>query len=174
MFYTSTNSTTQPFSDKALNKKITGASPVIRFNLASLPFIDPHLVSIAALASRLIDEMEDVFNQIANAASNGDKEFTVPRRLGGSYHNRHTWYKEVRLELDEAFDLLIRPAFMNLVRAVSSWYCKITHATSISSTFILESRFNVEPPIEIRAAVQALNLASVKRQALTDMVRTIH
>jgi hypothetical protein len=72
MEYNSVTSLNQVNSSKRhLNKKS---------DLASLPTIDPALISIGSAASRLIDEMEDTFNQITNADSNDGIEVTVARR----------------------------------------------------------------------------------------------
>jgi hypothetical protein len=161
MFYTPTNSDTQANFSARLNKR--------RFNLASLPVINPVLISIASSASRLIDEMEDVFNQIINAPSNDGRQVLVARRSRMWGRNKKIWYKEARFELDAAFDTCIYTAYHDLMGDVMCWY---QDATGIRLTMpkVLDSEFDIEAPIEIRQAVQFLNVASLKRALLTDML----
>jgi hypothetical protein len=112
MFYSPVTSFNQVNSGKRLNKKS---------DLASLPVIHPRLITISRAASRFIDEMEDVFNQISNAASNDGIEVTVPRREGG-YWSKPTWYKEAHLGLADAFDTLISSTFNSLMGDGLRWY----------------------------------------------------
>lgn len=159
MFYTPASSFKQVNKGKRLYKKS---------DLASLPLINPVLISIASRASRLIDEMEDVFDQIINADSNDGIEVTVARRLGG-YWFKPTWYKEVRLKLDAAFDIVIHRSYWDLMGDVLCWHQDAT-GIRLCRTRVLNSEFNIDPPIEINAAIQALNLSDVKRKPLTDML----
>jgi hypothetical protein len=90
-----------------------------------------------------------------------------PRREGG-YWFKPTWYKEARLGLADAFNALIYSTFHSLIGDVLCWY---QDPTGIRLTIgrVLDSEFNIEPPIEIKIAVQALNLSVIKRKSLTDM-----
>jgi hypothetical protein len=168
MFYTPTSSFNQVDCGKRPNKK--------RFDPASLPSINPTLISISCDTSRLIDEMEDAFNQISTATSNDGLEVTIARREGRSWRRGGwavCWYNAARLGLGTAFDTLIYQSFHSLMGDVLCWY---QDATGIRLTIsrVLNSEFNIEPPTEIKIAVQALNLAAIKRKPLTDMALSIH
>ena len=164
MINTAFNSAEQVNSSARLNKK--------RLDVTSLPVIDPHLISIKCLASRLIGEVEDLFNQITNASSNDGKEVTIPRREGG-YWFKPTWYKEARLSLDAAFDALIRHTLYDIVGSISTWHSNAVGGY-LSITSILEYRFGIEPPSEIKPGVEAIRQVTIKRDLLTHMTLNIH
>jgi hypothetical protein len=104
MFYTPTNSTTQVNSDKRLNKKS---------DLAIYPTIDPYLVSIAALTSRLIDQVESAFNSLINAPINDRCEVSITSWYGGIPGNP-LWSKKERVEVDGAFNMLVMDTYDSL------------------------------------------------------------
>jgi hypothetical protein len=114
MTYTAFNSTPQPFSDRGLNK--------IK-HLASLPVVDPALISIKCLASRLIGEMDDAFIAITNAPSNDGSEVTVLTLCGGIPSNPY-WWRGERIEIDGAFNQLIGDTFDKLNELIRTWWRK--------------------------------------------------
>jgi len=162
MLISSFNSAAQVNSATRLNKK--------RFNLASLPTIDPHLVSIASLVSRLIPEMDDAFTLISNAATNDGCEVTILRWYGGIPGTPY-WCKEERVEIDAAFNILIANTFDRLHDLIREWWYKHFRIFLFGMDFI-NSPEKIEPnaPIEIKYALQAIRLASVKRKPLEDML----
>jgi hypothetical protein len=150
----------QAKSGKRLNKT----------QVASLPVIDPHLISIASLASRFIVEIEHAFTSIVNAPSNDGREVTVSQWFRGAKNSPELFEGE-RVEIDGAFNILIGHTFNRLINSVRDWHYKATRRKSPLGTLdIFDSKFNVDPPIEIVFAVQVLNLTDVKRQPLIDMM----
>jgi hypothetical protein len=156
----STTSTTQVISGKRTNKK--------RLDLASLPKIDPHLISIAALASRLIARAEDAFTSIINAPSNDGREVTLTQWFPGAVNSPDRFNGE-RVETDGAFNILIGDTFDMLIQTVRQWHWKCAHS-NLGTLDIIDSNFKVEPPIEIRQAVQAFAIVDKRRDALIAML----
>jgi hypothetical protein len=158
MFYTPASSFNQVKS-KRLNKKS---------GLASLPTIYPRLISISRAASRLIDEMEDIFNQITNAASNDGLEVTVPRREGRYWSKggwTDCWYKETRLALADAFDSLVYRSYASLMGDISRWHVDAT-GFYLTGRSALNGEYKIDAPLEIKIAIQALNLVCEKSRSL--------
>jgi hypothetical protein len=160
MDITSTNSTTQVISSKRIKKK--------RFDPATLPHIDPHLISIATLASRFIDEIEDAFTTICNAPSNDGREVTVLEWFPCARKSREYFTGE-RVETDGAFNILLADTFNMLLKRVRDWHVKLTRA-HLTTLDIIHGKFKVAPPIEIQQAVRAFALNDARRDALTDML----
>jgi hypothetical protein len=156
----------QPLYRKRPIKKIVRLSPWLR--LASYPKINPHLVSIAALASRLIARAEDAFTSIINAPSNDGREVTLTQWFRCA-RDCPEHFKGERVEIDRAFNILIGDTFNTLINSINERYYKATRK-HIDTLDILYGKFEVEPPIEIQEAVQAFALVRKKRAALTDML----
>jgi hypothetical protein len=146
MFYTSTNSTTQALCSKRLNKK---------FDLASLPRIDPYLISIARLASRLIDKVEDAFTSIINAPSNDGREVTVLH-----------WFRGARNCLD---NILVMDTHDKLEQLIREWWLKHFRIFLFRHE-VWNSKEKMEPnaPIEIKDALRAFALTDERREPLRD------
>jgi hypothetical protein len=171
MDITSTNSTSQVISAKRANKKrvyrIVRPSPCY-LRLASLPKIDPHLISIAALASRLIARAEDAFTDIMNASSNDGREVTLTQWFRCAREDPEH-FKGERVEIDGAFNILLGDIFDILLDHICDWHLKCTRI-HLSTLEIIDGKFKVEPPIEIREAVQAFAIVDKRRDALTAML----
>jgi hypothetical protein len=159
MTYTAFNSAPQALSNISFNK--------IK-HLASLPAIDPHLISIAALASRFIVEIEDAFTSIVNAPSNDGREVTVAQWFRCARKSPETFDGE-RVELDGAFNILISDTFNHIIDSIRDWHYKAARK-SIGTVDIFYSRFDIELPNEIKIAVQALRLTDARREPLRDML----
>jgi hypothetical protein len=166
MEYNSLALVNQPFSVKRRSKKIVRVSPWLY--LASLPKIDPRLVSIAALASRLIDQVEGAFTSIINAPSNDGREVALTQWFRGA-RDCPKFFKGERVETDAAFNILIGDTFNMLINRISDWHLKLTRI-HIPTLDIIDGKFKVEPPIEIQQALRAFALTRERRAALTDML----
>jgi hypothetical protein len=142
MFYTPVSSFDQ-LKIKRLNKK---------FDLACLPVIDPRLISIVRLASRLISEADNAFTAISNASSNDGLEVIIFRHYGGIPSNP-AWFKEEAVELDAAFNILIGDTFDHMINSIRDWHYKATRK-NVGTLAIFDSRFDIEPPDEIKTAVR--------------------
>jgi hypothetical protein len=159
MFYTSTNSTTQALCSKRLNKK---------FDLASLPRIDPYLISIARLASRLIDKVEDAFTSIINAPSNDGREVTVLRWFRGA-RNCLELFDGERVEIDGADNILVMDTHDKLEQFIREWWLK-HFRICLYRHEVWNSKEKMEPnaPIEIKDALRAFALTDERREPLRD------
>jgi hypothetical protein len=158
MLYTPNNATTQVNLAKGRNKN----------QLSALAVIDPYLISIASLASRLIPEMQDAFTSIVNAHSNDGCEVTVLTPCGGIPSNPLWWSKD-RVEIDGAFNQLIATTFNKLIDNIRDWHYRATRK-HVGTLEIFDDKFAIDPPIEIARAVQAINLSDVIRKPLEDML----
>jgi hypothetical protein len=166
MEHTLATSLNQVISGKRRSKKIVRLSPWLY--LASLPKIDPCLVSIAALASRLIDQVEGAFTSIINAPNNDGREVTLTQWFRGACDCPELFEGE-RVETDAAFNILIGDTFDMLINRISDWHLKLTRI-HLDTLDIIDGKFKVEPPIEIQQATQAFALTRKRRAALTDML----
>jgi hypothetical protein len=165
MTYTAFNSAPQAFSNISF-KKIK--------HLASLPVIDPALISIKCLASRYVEEMEDTFNQITNASSNDGYEVTILICCGGIPGNPE-WFREERRDLHSAFNILTMETFDKLHKLIREWWCK-THPVFLFGMDFKDSKEKIEPkaPSEIRYALRVIHSHGDKVKPLMDMVDAIH
>jgi hypothetical protein len=150
----------QPFSRKRPIKK--------RFDPSTLPHIDPYLISIAALASRFIVEIEDAFATVMNASSNDGREVTVIEWFPGARQSPEHFNGE-RVEIDAAYNIIRGDAFEMLLERADEWYFKRARV-HLDLLKIIHGKLKVDLPIEIQQAVQAFALNHKRRETLTDML----
>jgi hypothetical protein len=60
-----------------------------------------------------------------------------------------------------------------MINSIRDWHYKATRK-NVGTLAIFDSRFDIEPPDEIKTAVRALKLSGEKRKPLTGMVDAIH
>jgi hypothetical protein len=158
MFYTPAEAFEQAFLRKRPNKT--------RFDLASLPTIDPYLISIARHTSRFIVEIEEAYTSVIDASSNDGWEVTVTEwfpcaRTSPQYFNGE------RVEIDAAYNIIRGETFDILLDLIRQWHFNRTHVY-LSIPDIFDGKFKIDLPIEIQQAVEAFALNDKRREALTD------
>jgi hypothetical protein len=137
---------------------------------AAIPKIDPALISIEAQASRLIDMAEDVLSSIINAPSNDGREVAILTPCGGIPGNP-LWWREDRVEIDGAFNILIGDSQHSLIRNAEAWYRKnLKRCLNIHDIFLFNGTYPIEPPIEIRLVTRALARVRAWRRPLEVML----